>query len=125
MLLSDDMSNAQYMDRRGLRLFFIFTAFIVGGLLSGGCFVIRGERRVTPDARGAVVKVNTNLGEPLYCRVVNSPDFKLRLGAMHGPARWELQCLLNVLPINVEGQENRLAIGGRRVHRTALTRYKV
>jgi len=71
-------------------------------LLSCGCFVIRGERRLKPDADGLVVKVSRQDSESVYYRVLDSADFKLKVGVAHGPARWELQFLLNILPIYVD-----------------------
>jgi hypothetical protein len=71
------------------------------GALGSGCFVIRGERRIKPDSNGTAVKIDNDYSGPMYSRVVDSPDFKLGVGVANGPARWELQFLLNILPIYV------------------------
>lgn len=75
---------------------------IACGILGSGCFVIRGERRIKPDANGPVVKtVRRDSAGYTYCRVVDSPYFKMSVGVENGPARWELQFLFNILPIHV------------------------
>ena|SRR5207302_7454914 len=83
-----------------IRISFL-VAVVMCGALGSGCFVLRGERRIKPDAGGAIIKVDMDYSGPMYCRVVDSPDFKLQVGVANGPARWELQFLLNILPIYV------------------------
>jgi len=75
-------------------------AFSLLCLFGTGCFVIRGERRLKPDAPGNVVHKSTDShGYIVYYRHFDTPDFRLDVGIVNdAPAKWELQFLFNIIP---------------------------
>ena len=84
----------------GQRAITLLLAFSLLCLFGTGCFVVRGERRLKPDAPGNVVYRSTDShGYIVHYRHFDTPDFRLDVGVVNdADAKWELQFLFNIIP---------------------------
>src|SRR5262249_30532630 len=78
----------------------VLTAITVGVLCSG-CFVIRREQFSKPVGPAESAKFHRiSEGCETYSQLLSTPESNVEVSVANWPSGWELQFLLNVIPIN-------------------------